>query len=487
MFAQFDCAPHTYTLHDATRPNAYRPQAQSFLFEISHAEKASSFVLGTFHSDHPDVLERWDAVAVLAAAAQPRVFYTERMFENDTKGVIDARRFDDTTTLSKALESAPGLYDVTLQHLNRAHAPNPMRSQYKPWFVATWLNQARAQRNARGTGHLDATLYKAARRLGLTMRGLETLADLSEKYTRLDAKEQILLLSESVCNAQRTEPLGVALSDAYSANDVGDFYATLGRYQSQHRALSQKLTTMLLDERNAAYWRTLVPEFKKGGVMVAVGNLHVQGEGGIYERAMAQFATAGFSVREITTLNSSTALQAFADLADWVVKWSSQELAPFAPNDMPFETLAIRHEPEARLSRRLCPENTCRVEATYDPAAKTLSLNTDTVMMLVQSGRDFVVHVDGRAVTRIKEPPHTSDRYAESIVVRGLMRHLIHASLAEPSNRADATCLRALALHHASVAQQGYLTQMQAKARAHIFPLEPACAEQANRLLSSRL
>ena len=235
----------------------------------------------------------------------------------------------------------------------------------------------------------------------------------------------------------------------------------------------------LVAARSARFWALIAPELAEGGILAAVGNLHLFGEGGLAPRLTA----AGYSVSALQPERLLVELDAtqIPALVGWARDWLAKEGVP------PTASLAgLRIEPMSvvGLRRLRCPGQRCRIDGTYVAAEQRIILEIGIYLQLLTGGAAPMAELHNGALTLSQaHAPATDDNataYAESILVRELVRHLLHRAAITgnevPSLETEPGCRENRILHRASLAQSAYLRQRGTSTRAHVFSLDPRCA-----------
>ena len=126
------------------------------------------------------------------------------------------------------------------------------------------------------------------------------------------------------------------------------------------------------------------------------------------------------------------------------------------PRSLAAATMA--HVPLSELRERLCPGRLCQIESSYSAVDQTLLFRDDIFARLL-----------------LQPTPATRNirAYADSLLVRELMRHALSGSL--QTAQASAKCINNAILHLASLAQHDYLREHQVHAKSHLFPLDSRC------------
>ncbi len=470
-----DCADHLYRRGGAT---AEAPTIESFLLELTPADVPPSYLLGTFHSADPQVLETWEPAALLLGVSTARLFIGERDLGVGVD--LSAQRLEDEKNLSAVLAPHDELFESTAAVLSQRGFPVATVDRLQPWFAAALLEQTVA--GAPGDRQvLDAYLQNAAVGLGLQTRFLESFSELARRYDQnFSQQEQIALLWESACNQEQLAKLVAAQSDAYAANDVLAFQAEAARFSSRNPGLAERLREVLVRQRDEAFWALVWPEIRRGGALVAVGNAHVLSPSGLLERLRTEAPDIEIRSIDPSTLRFGLGPDDVPGIADWTGDWLRDHGAEFEVESS-FHGLTLTSASIATLRQGLCPGRRCTVEATYRGEEPAVLLTTELFARLMASSRSpaFELGVDGFASTG--PGPARQDPYVDSLVVRELTRHALTRQLREalrrrrPERPPAADCAGNWVLHWATRAQQQYLREAGSRLTAHPFPLDPRC------------
>lgn len=472
-----DCSRHAYQPQGLA---ADTPAASSFLVELRPADAPPSYVLGTFHSADPAVLEPWAPAILLLTTPEIRIFIAER--DLAAAAGAEAQLLPAEASLETLLAGRIGLFQQTVALLAPLGLPRTRLDRLQPWFAAALLSQAPALSNRPGEPILDAYLQSAAAALAVEGRFLEDLTDLAHYYYQgFSPEEQIELLAEAVCNQGRLTELVRQQTRAYAANDVATFYRLSNAYTGADAALTEKLVQVFVRRRNAVFWPQLWAEIRRGGAFVVVGNAHVLAPDGLL--ALLRAEGEAVAVRELSpaTLSPTLTAEDIPGLVAWVTHWL-RGLVVEHPSAELFADLRLTAESLPAMRQRLCPGRSCVVEASYLPASRAVVVLMPLWARLLTSpetpsyrlGEDGLERSSGSGQSR-------PDPYAESVVVRELSRHALSESFGPELRRRlegsanAAHCERNWLLHWAALAQQAYLRAKSAPEQAYPFPLDPRC------------
>jgi len=258
--------------------------ATGLLWKIERPGQKPSHLFGTIHlsdprvvSLPPPVLRRFDT----AASFTMEVVLDATVLSDLT----DTMFFKDERTLAGVL--GPRRYAAVKRALARHGTPlmgEP--SKQKPWVVATQLAVPPQQ------SILDLELQARAARLGKPVHGLESAREQIDVFDKLAMTDQIALLDDALAQhpqlAQRIEDM----VRAYMARDLREMGAIVERQRLSDAHLHERIMDRLLVTRNRRMAERMQPRLTEGDAFIAVGALHLPGEGGV----LALLEQAGWQV-----------------------------------------------------------------------------------------------------------------------------------------------------------------------------------------------
>jgi len=278
---------------DTAASDPAEPQSleQGLLFSVAppdHGEPPS-WLFGTIHSSDPRVLSLPKAVEAAFSAADVLVLEI----------VPDAGALARSTALMRLAEGRrlqqvlpADLYQRTLLAMTAQGVPATAVDGMKPWALAILLSLPPGQ-----TGDvLDLMLYRRALGDGKQVLGLETMAEQLSVFDGLSDADQLMLLEEAVDSLPQLAAALEQLLLAYLGRDLG---ALLALEQTQlargDQALAARLREALIDARNREMADRLISVLGQRSHFVAVGALHLPGQGGLLER----LRDAGFVIERV--------------------------------------------------------------------------------------------------------------------------------------------------------------------------------------------
>lgn len=264
------------------------PYQRGLLFEVRAGAADSCWLFGTIHSEDPRVMDlpaevrgALEGSAVMALEVVP-----------DAQAILRSMVtmvYTDGRTLEEVV--GPAAYrDVVDAMQERGLAEAAIRD-FKPWAVVTLLSVPPAK-----TGEfLDIHLYKQALAGGKEVVGLETIDEQLAVFEGLSEEDQVALLEQTLDVRDRLPSVFEQLLETYLRRDIGGLLRLSDRYLrgGGDTLLAERFRSAALDVRNARMAERMVPLIEAGGCFIAVGALHLPGDGGV----LARLQDAGFSLR----------------------------------------------------------------------------------------------------------------------------------------------------------------------------------------------
>ncbi len=198
--------------------------------------------------------------------------------------------YTDGRTLKEV--AGPELYRETVEAMLARGMTEQAIRDFKPWAVVTLLSVPPAE-----TGEfLDMRLYRDAQEVDKRVVGLESIDEQLEVFEHLSESDQIALLRETLQSLDQLPVVFERLLETYLQRDLSellrlsDLYLGAGDPQ-----LAQRFRSAALDVRNRRMAERMLELLGEGGYFIAVGALHLPGEGGVLERLRA----AGCEVKRL--------------------------------------------------------------------------------------------------------------------------------------------------------------------------------------------
>jgi uncharacterized protein len=258
-----------------------QPYSDARLWRIERDGAEPSFILGTMHVTDPDVTtlspaieQAFDGAATLAVEltmdATTQAKLAKAMIASDFTWMD--RRLDEQQR--RLLADVAGQYDIAVTQLRLL----------EPWAVAAMFSfpPAELQRQMNGTKPLDFQLMDKAKASGKKLVALEKVEEQLDAFTGYSEQEQIRILTQTLENVQRVDKDFARMKDAYLRGNLADLNALADEgFAELGPGLGEQIQWRLIGERNRNMADRLEPLLNDGHVFVAVGALHLPGDGGV--------------------------------------------------------------------------------------------------------------------------------------------------------------------------------------------------------------
>ncbi len=279
---------------------AAHPNAEGRFWRVERAGTPPSHLFGTYHASAPEVATPPAAVAEAVRAA--RLLFVEVTPEEmgrmqaalnaDPRRIVDATGavLDDFLSPSQRAKAEKVMADYGV--------PWATARRLKPWFLQMQLAQPPCEAAAAAAGGvvLDMRLVELARAAGVETRGLETwdvAIGLFEDQPIADQRRGLMLALDMAGQAENLRRTALEL---YLAGEVMMIWE-MGRVATRRVVgaadphldrMEREFWEYGVDRRNRSFVATIGPELARGGVVVAVGALHLPGEAGLVELLRAE-------------------------------------------------------------------------------------------------------------------------------------------------------------------------------------------------------
>lgn len=261
-------------LVNATTTFAYDTTAKSLLWRITSASGVTSYVMGTIHIGDSAIFRQRDSV-VLALKASRRMYA-----EIDLDSAAGQLLSDPTIMFlggGKTLHDlyTPAEYDMIMSVLRKKLGPMAAAAdRMKPSMIVALLAQDELN-DEPGMIGMDQFLWQTATKAGVERRGVESA---KEQLTILDSMPPSILL-DFLKNDHEQDSMFQQLITLYATEDL----AAVGMLMKELDDWGTFGAT-INDDRNARMVDRLRAEFASGGIMLAVGALHLPGPNGVLRR-----------------------------------------------------------------------------------------------------------------------------------------------------------------------------------------------------------
>jgi hypothetical protein len=206
--------------------------------------------------------------------------------------------FTDGRQLDQLLSAAE--YQKAVGILQQAGMPEQLASVFRPW-VATMmmaLSECERQRTAKGEPALDQHLAHEAEARGIGVDGLETLELQFHAMADVPEADQVEILKAGLRTYDRLDDMVETTIQLYLRRELGAIWPLQLELAEQVGVAPKTFATTersLLTTRNLGMRDKALASLEQGGVMIAVGALHLPGKQGL----VALFREAGYTVTAV--------------------------------------------------------------------------------------------------------------------------------------------------------------------------------------------
>lgn len=247
---------------------------QGLLWQIS-GQGADGYLFGTMHSEDPRVLSLPPLVEQHFSGAT--TLMVEIALDAETEAAVASYMvLPPGQTLTGVVGKR--LAAEAQQAMLERGLPPEVTERLQPWATVLTLSTPEQHSGL----FLDKVLYERAQAAGKAFYPLESVEEQIGIFGDLSNAEQREML-RSVLQEYRNYPqMFERMTEAYLARDLVRLSAMSDEHPiSSDPALQQRLMEQLLDERNRRMVERIEPRLRSGGLFIAVGALHLPGEGGL--------------------------------------------------------------------------------------------------------------------------------------------------------------------------------------------------------------
>ena len=253
---------------------------QGVLWKIERDGLAPSWVLGTFHSNDPKILAIPEPVSQALAAA------TSVAVEVVTTGVIPFRfnvamKAEKGAGLDQTLPRE--LLDTVLGLAPQYDIDRDVLLKLKPWALTFVMGSPPSEHEQERAGRfpLDTWLQQEALRTRKHVYGLETAEEQIDVFDGMPLAAQIDLVQTSLSTTV-AEGEFARMRALYLARDLAGIEAMWEESLAQLKPeTAQLFRARLIDDRNKVMVKRMARRLSEGRSFIAVGALHLPGEGGV--------------------------------------------------------------------------------------------------------------------------------------------------------------------------------------------------------------
>jgi uncharacterized protein len=259
------------------------------LWAVTDEDGGQNWLLGTMHSEDPRLLDF--PPALMDALRESQRVALELVPDTNMLERLNQAMNYDTGRLHEVLE--PDLYARVVELLDQAYGMGePAVRRMKPWAAAMTLSMPPPQ-----TGlFMDLALSFRASGMGKDVVALETLDEQLAFLEGLSKPAQIELLRQAVADFESIEEVFDTMIGLYLSSDLAGLEEySRGQLEELDDEIASHFNQVGLIDRNKVMVERAAPYLAEGGLLIAVGALHLPGEHGLIELLRQQ----GYEVKSI--------------------------------------------------------------------------------------------------------------------------------------------------------------------------------------------
>lgn len=248
-----------------------------------------SFLFGTMHTTQPDLVALSEPLR--AALGEARTVAVELA---DAKGAASQTQMVAYVTKNGVDFSGKGLEGLTeaqvasiKKRLGDAGLPATIAPMLKPWFLALTLQVSACELKQMGAGKptVDEVIEKTGRDAGAAIVGLENVTEQLDAVSKISEETARRMVRDAVADAKTSDDLQATTLALYRARRVGWYLAMKRETFGEGLDVSAYADFLegVVDRRNRLMLERSKALIDKGGVLIAVGALHLPGDKGLIE------------------------------------------------------------------------------------------------------------------------------------------------------------------------------------------------------------
>jgi uncharacterized protein YbaP (TraB family) len=276
--------------------------ADALLWKVEKAGTAPSHLFGTMHLTDERIATLSPATRAALGGAKRLVLEVEDLSAGSfIKALGKARAlmlFTDGRRLEQLLSDAE--FQKVAGVLQRSGLPAQLAGMFRPWVASLMLalSDCEKQRAAQGKLPLDLRLAREAEGLGIGIAGLETLEAQFRAMAAVPEADQVEMLKAGLRLYDRVDDVIETTAQLYLSRRLGAIWPlqlALAEKVGVAARSFQAAEQGLLVTRNLGMRDKALAHLEAGGVLIAVGALHLPGKQGL----VALLRAAGYTVTAV--------------------------------------------------------------------------------------------------------------------------------------------------------------------------------------------
>jgi len=267
---QVQCRPYQLVDNEVVQPEKF---GEGLLWEVRRDGIEPAYIFGTIHVDDADILDLPGPVRT--SLEQSRSFVMEMVpAVDDMAKFSTAMFFTDGTRLDQLLPE--DIYKKTVTILGEYKLTAEVIPLLKPWAAFIIMSYPADMDTV-----LDLKLLELAQQNQASVSALETVEEQIAIFNELEVQDQIRILADAVCHYDNTSQDFDTMKSLYTGQDLQGLVAYSQRYRFDDNATYDRVYARLIDVRNRRMVERMGAVLAGGRAFVAVGAMHLPGEGGI--------------------------------------------------------------------------------------------------------------------------------------------------------------------------------------------------------------
>jgi uncharacterized protein YbaP (TraB family) len=278
--------------------------AEAVLWRLERPGIPPSYLFGTMHLTDERINTLSPALKT-ALAGSRRLLLEVDADELSTAGFLKAFArarplftFTDGRRLEQLLSGAE--YRKTIDILERTGLPAQVAGIFKPWVATLMLalSECERRRSAEGKPPLDQRLAQTAQAQGIAVEGLETLDSQFRAMAEVPEVDQIEILRAGLRTYERVDDMIETMIQLYLKRQLAAMWPlqlALAKQVGTSPKAFDSAENSLIVARNLRMRDKALASLRHGGVMIAVGALHLPGKQGL----VALLRAAGYTVSAV--------------------------------------------------------------------------------------------------------------------------------------------------------------------------------------------
>ncbi|WP_440904046.1 TraB/GumN family protein [Catenovulum sp. SX2] len=269
--------------------------AQPALWKLEYQDK-TSWVFGTIHASTQVMRNDNSLGLVKNKITNARLLITEvdlaqYSAEQQQELALKVALLTNGKNLQQQVDDKT--WQSLLRYQQNKGIPENAFSAFTPWFVALQLGIIEGQiAGLDFTQAIDDILMQHARANQVQVSGLESLEQQLGFFANSGISEELLV--DTLAQIETNEYTIKHLADMWQNGEIEQLEKLLTLGLAEYPSTDFVLDT-LLKERNQNWMKKLIAEVKTGNVVIAVGLMHMVGEGNIIQH----FEQQGVSVKRV--------------------------------------------------------------------------------------------------------------------------------------------------------------------------------------------